>query len=90
MSQFDPPPGSDEELPLEQEPSLLDEHDAELNYVNALLWVSLTNSMPSHETATEYVMQGEKQCTEIIRARGLESKTAFGHFCGRSSVEKNG
>ena len=89
MSQLDPLPRPDEELPLEQDSTLLNEHDAELNYANALLWVSLTKATSSHEPTKEYVNQGERQCSEIIQARGRELKTAFEHFNERSSTKKN-
>ncbi|MBU1776743.1 MAG: hypothetical protein KJ899_08890 [Gammaproteobacteria bacterium] len=90
MNKFDPLPRSDKEQPLEQETTLLDEHDAELNYVNALLWVSLSKAIASHEPAKECVIQGEKQCAEIIQARGQELKTALEHFSERSSTKRDG
>jgi hypothetical protein len=82
-------PGSDEELPLEHESTLMDEHDAELNYANALLWVSLTKTISSHEPAKEDVIQGEKQCSEIIQAQGRKLKTALEHFSECSSTQRN-
>ncbi|OIR08992.1 hypothetical protein GALL_89870 [mine drainage metagenome] len=90
MSQFDPLPGPDEELPLEHEPTLLDEHDAELNYANAVLWVSLTKATPSQESAKDYVIQGEKRCADIIRARSQKLKTALLHLSECSSKRRNG
>ena len=75
MSQFDPL-RSDKELPLEHGATLLDEHEAELNYINALLWILLTKPTSDNEAIKECVIQGEKQCLKIIQARNQESNPA--------------
>ena len=89
MSLFEPLQKSDEALPLEHEITQFADHYAELDSAQAFLLESLTSVMSNPEPAKENVIQGAKQFSEAVQARGRELKTAIDHIRERSRVEKD-
>lgn len=90
MSLFEPLQKPDEAMPLEDEITQLADHYAELDSAQAFLLESLTSVMSNLEPAKGTYIQGAKQFSEAVQARGRELKTAIDHIRERSRVEKNG
>ena len=87
MSLFEPLHKSDEAMPLDHEITQLADHYAELDSAQAFLLESLTSVMSSQDPARENVIQGAKQFSEAVQARGRELKMAIDRIRERARAE---
>jgi hypothetical protein len=88
MSLFEPLPIPDKEIPLEHEITQFADHFAELDCAHTFLLESLTSVMSNPEPAKQNYIQGAKQFSEAIQARGQELKLALEHMRKRTGSVK--